>query len=359
MIMGFTAERLVLARQLRGFTKVEIADELKVSVAAVTYWEQGKRVPEEDRLRRLAHILGVPYDYFGAAPIQLPASMDVSFRSLRSLTQRDRDRARAAASIASAMSVWLENKYELPPPRVPDLSDAPPSVAAAEMRRHLQLGSGPLPSILALLESMGVRCFSLGIEIEKADALSAWVNDVPVVLFNTFKSAERGRNDAAHELGHLALHRHHPASGEAAETQAITFAAEFLVPMEMVLRNVPRPLTFEALIKLKREWGVSATFMLKRIVDSGLLTDWSARALWRQLSIAGYRSTEPDGKPRESSQVLEQVVAHLFQSKKSLAAIARDLSLATADVEARVFGLLPEQSRDSSAISQKGLSLVR
>lgn len=359
MTTPFTAERLVLARQLRGCTKVDLAKSTDVSVASVTYWEQGKKVPDPERIRRLAQVLDVPMEFFEAPAIELPASIDVSFRSLRALSQRDRDRARAAASISSAISIWMEQKFELPPPNVPDLADAPPAIAAAQLRTHLKLGHDPLPSMIDLLESMGVRCFSLGLEIAKADALSAWVDDVPVVLFNTIKSAERGRNDAAHELGHLVLHRHYPAAGEVAETQAIAFAAEFLVPSEMVLRFTPRPLTLNALIDMKRKWGVSAGFMLKRICDNGLLTDWAARALWRQLATSGYRSGEPDGIQRESSQVLEQVVSHLFQTRRSLSAIARDLAVSTTDVEARILGLLKTGRTAPDFTQATGLSLVR
>src|SRR3546814_6566541 len=45
-------------------------------------------------------------------------------------------------------------------------------------------------------------------DTKNVDAFSCWRNGQPFVFLNTFKSAERSRFDAAHELAHLVLHRH-------------------------------------------------------------------------------------------------------------------------------------------------------
>jgi hypothetical protein len=50
--------------------------------------------------------------------------------------------------------------------------------------------------------------FSLALDAAEVDAFSMWRQSTPYVFLNTKKSAEHGRFDAAHELGHLVLHRH-------------------------------------------------------------------------------------------------------------------------------------------------------
>lgn len=53
-----------------------------------------------------------------------------------------------------------------------------------------------------------MRVFSLPIESVAIDAFSVWHQGTPFVFLNPMRSGERGRMDAAHELGHLTLHEH-------------------------------------------------------------------------------------------------------------------------------------------------------
>jgi len=67
-----------------------------------------------------------------------------------------------------------------------------------------------------------------------------WKEGTPFIFLNSAKSAERGRHDAAHELGHLVLHRHGGPIGRKAEEQANAFASAFLMPRSSILAHVPR-----------------------------------------------------------------------------------------------------------------------
>lgn len=329
-------------------TKAEVATQMQFTAATVTYWENGERVPEARSLQRLADVLRVPVAFFSGEAVTEISVDTVSFRSLRTLSRQHRDRAIASAGIASLLGNWIAARYDLPGVTIPDLSAFPPAVAAVELRRHLRLGAGPLPSLVHLLEASGVRVFDLGVDVPKADALSAWVDGSPLVLLNTTKSAERSRNDAAHELGHLCLHRHRAPTGDEAEREAITFAAEFLVPSDSLRRQAPQVHSLSALLKVKHAWRVSAGFMLKRLTDLGMVSDWSARALWQRLAANGYRSGEPDGIPREHSEVLTQLVQHLRprHQDRTFAYIASETALSAADVRSLIVGLLPLATMD-------------
>lgn len=344
------AVRLSLARRLRGRSRRDLAEALGVAESTFTYWEQGRSEPSSEVISRLARLLSVPVTFFSGQSQHTVPSDTVSFRSLRTLTRRDRDRACAVAEVAAEIGSWMDSRYKLPSVRIPDLSDASPEIAAAEMRRYLMVGQTPLPSMTSILEHIGVRCFSLGSDISKADALSTWVDDVPLVLFNVGKSAERSRNDGAHELGHLVLHRHRAPSGDRAEQEAVAFASEFLVPREALMRDAPSTITLAVLLSLKAYWGVSAAFMLKRLTTLDRLSTWTARSLWQQLSARGFRSGEPDGMPREVSQVLTQVVNHQHSiSRRPFTAIASDLALSVVDVRTRFEGLLAFELHDGNS----------
>jgi Zn-dependent peptidase ImmA (M78 family)/DNA-binding XRE family transcriptional regulator len=358
----FVPERLLLARRLRGYTKKYIAEELKVSEASLTHWESGRSVPQQETLRRLARVLDIPEGFLRLEGASIVDPEAVSFRSLRALTRSNRDRATAAATVAAQIASWINQAYRLPEPSLPDLSDAPADLAAAEMRRLWNLGHGPLPSTVSLLEYAGVRCFALGFELPQADALSTWIDETPLVLFNVMKSAERSRNDAAHELGHLVLHRHKAPAGDQAEREAIAFASELLLPADSVKqsaqRAASRAITLSELLQLKAYWGVSAAMMLKRLSQLEVVAEWAARGLWQQLAMNGYRSSEPFGRAREHSQVLDQVVRHLRSSgKRPFQHIAQQLQLSTADVRQRVEGLLAVEVLEGGAELGQGLAI--
>src|SRR5260363_245495 len=85
-----------------------------------------------------------------------------------------------------------------------------------------------------------VRVFSLSLDTTDVDAFSLWRQRTPFIFLNTRKSAEHARFDAAHELGHLVLHRHGSPQGREAEKEADTFASAFLMPRATLLTQVPR-----------------------------------------------------------------------------------------------------------------------
>lgn len=96
--------------------------------------------------------------------------------------------------------------------------------------------------------------FSLAENTKNVDAFSCWRNDIPYVFLNTFKSAERSRLDASHELAHLILHKHGgPQQGRDAEVEANNFASSFLMPKADVRSRLPFVSKLESYWSLKRD----------------------------------------------------------------------------------------------------------
>src|SRR4030095_1201305 len=126
-----------------------------------------------------------------------------SFRSLTSMTATHRDAALAAGSIGFEISDWVTARFELPPASLLDLHLYDPETAAQTLRQEWGLGERPISNMIHLLESKGVRVFSLAENTREVNAYSVWRRDHPYVFLNTFKSAECSRFDSAHELAHL------------------------------------------------------------------------------------------------------------------------------------------------------------
>jgi Zn-dependent peptidase ImmA (M78 family) len=191
-----------------------------------------------------------------------------------------------------------------------------------------------------LLESKGVRVFSLAIDAKEVDAFSMWYGGKPFVFLNTFKSAEHCRFDAAHELGHLVLHRHGQCQGSELEREANAFASAFLMPRKSVLSNGPRQATLPGLVQHKKYWTVSVAALNYRLHALGMTTDWTYRTLCIQLAEAGYRIREPEGATHEKSTILEMVFSALRDEGISKAKVAGDLLIPIEEIDALTFGLM-------------------
>lgn len=336
----FNPTRLTWARRRRGLTKTRLAAYIGVELRSVSAYETGEFNPEPERLVAIARTLSFPQAFFFGDDIEEPAIDTASFRSLSKMTARQRDTALGSGAVAMLLNEWIEARFDLPPPELPDLGrDSNPETAAATLRQAWGLGELPIKNMLHLLEAKGVRVYSLAIDAAEVDAFSMWRRDRPFVFLNTLKSAEHGRFDAAHELGHLILHRHAAPNGQEAEQDANAFASALLMPPASVRAYAPRFATIDNLMRLKKIWGVSLAAMTYRLHKLDLLSEWHYRKLYIEISSRGFRKNEPDGGPREISQVLQKVFAALRKEGVSKEEVAEVLRVHPKDIDELVFGL--------------------
>ncbi len=250
----FYGKRLTLAREYAGLHRKTLAEELELSAQSITYYEEGKRIPPPEIVRRMAFRLDFAETFFSAGPIELPNEQVVSFRSRYSLKAAHRGKARATGALATEIiSPRLGQRFQMPVKNLPDLSQEKPTQAAQLLRDAWQLGLGPIHNMVHLLESKGVEVYWTGEPISNLDAFCLWRNDIPYVLLNVHTQAgDRARFDAAHELGHLVLHRHAvEVDGPQIEDEANAFAAAFLMPAEQFRYKSPRLPAFNEYLRLK------------------------------------------------------------------------------------------------------------
>lgn len=358
----FNRSRLTVARQRAGLTMKELAAKAGIEPRTVTGYEAGEYLPGEDVARRLARILGFPLSFFLADDVDIPRAEGVSFRSMSKMTARQRDGAIAAGAIAFLLSDWLDNEFDLPVSDVPDMREDTPQSAAAGLRDLWGLGNRPIKNVVHLLELKGVRVFSLGEDGKEVDAFSVWHGQRPYVFLNSQKSAERSRFDAAHELGHLVLHKHAAPNGLEAEKQANEFAAAFLMP-EAPLRAVGRISGLPKVVELKRLWLVSVAAMTYRLHELGLISKWAYQQLFTEISRRGWRTDEPMPMRREQSQVWKKVLDDLRQSGSGVERLSSILSVPESEVVKLLFGLVTvavPSSPNASITPKKGkLRLVK
>ena len=319
-----------------------LAEALDVDLRSITGYEKGEFEPVSANLKKIAEFLRFPIAFFELEDeLQLIDKDAASFRSLSKMSASQRDVALYSGALTVTLNRALELRFELPSANLPDLRDADPEVAAAELRRYWDMGEQPIKNAIHLLEAQGVRVYSLAIDAAEVDAFSMWREQIPYVFLNTLKSAERARFDAMHELGHLVLHRHgSPDGGQEIERAANDFASAFLMPRSSVLAYVPKFISLDALVKLKKIWGVSVAALAFRLQRLGVLTEWQYRDLAIQINKRGYRKHEPESMPRETSQILAKAFASLRSEGVSKSNIATELRVDEKDIDEMVFGLI-------------------
>jgi Zn-dependent peptidase ImmA (M78 family) len=219
------------------------------------------------------------------------------------------------------------------------MREAKPEAAAMMLRVHWGIGERPIRSMIHLLEAKGVRVFSLAETNREVDAYSFWRGDISYVFLNTQKSTEHSRFDAAHELGHLVLHKHASPNGVNAEKEANEFAGAFLMPKASVLASIPRRLDLPNMIGLKQRWTVSVAALARRLHDLNVLSEWQYRTISIEIQQRGYRTAEPNPARPETSQIWEKFFAALRLDGITRAHIARDLCVSDAELASLVFGL--------------------
>jgi len=338
----FNPNRLILARQRRKLTKKDIATRANISPVTLTRIEKGNNPPDQGTLDTIAQVLGFPVSFFFGDDLDELTTDAASFRSLTSMTAKARDAALASAPIAYLFTDWVTERFNLPTINFIELSDVnTPEGAARSLRQHWGLGERPISNMIKLLESKGVRVFSLSENTKKVDAFSCWRNETPYVFLNTFKTAEHSRFDAAHELGHLILHKHGgPNQGKEAEREANNFAASFLMPEADVVSTIPFVTSLGQIITTKKRWGVSAAALAYRLHKIDILSDWLFRSMCIQLNENGYRTSEPNGIERETSVVWEKVFQDLWADRITKTDVAKILSIPAEELESLLFGLI-------------------
>jgi len=358
----FVGARLREAREARGLTATWLADILGVSRAAVSQYETGKTSPSITVMERIALVLDLPPRFFlNREPKDDVAATPVFYRSMSAATKTARVRAERRYAWLRRIVAWLAQHVQFARVSFPesDIPQEPERITASDIEDLADLvrdrwgtTTGPLPSVVGLLEEHGAVVARVELGAATLDAFSEWnsSDDTPYFVLNSDKeSSVRSRYDASHELGHMMLHRRirpevlrNPTTFRLVENQAHRFASAFLMPEQEFADDISL-VTMEALISLKTKWQVSIAAMIKRAQDLNLITPDRAERLWINLSRRGWRRREPldDCLEAEEPSFLRRAFDLLLdRGGITPAQIEAHLNLRSQDIE-QVCGLPP------------------
>ena len=305
---GFVPARLTIARQAKGLKQKDLADELRFAPATISKWESEayEQGPDPSSIQALADRLSVAPSWF-YKPFRDARLSAAFYRSMRSELTTAREKAAAKLLFSYEIYSTLDELVEFPSCDVPDLRGdtdyralSPEKIEklAAHLREYWALGDDPISDLMVVLENAGIIVAETFLDSHKLDGVSAWFSDVPVVLLAKDKEGGvRRRFDAAHELGHLVLHRGLTQASikndlRLIEEQAMLFAGAFLLPASSFAVNSDKA-TLEHLSDIKPRWGVSVGAMIKRLASLNLISENHEKNLWKYYSYRQWRGNEP------------------------------------------------------------------
>lgn len=304
--LGF---RLRSLRERLGLTQDEVARELGVSRALVSYYETGQRRPALPALVSLARTFGVPARdllddelphavrtpaevLFRAAPAELLEPPRIAFRRfIRFIDDY--------CALVGELGGQSEGPGRSPFPAArPNATKGDAARCARELRKFLGLADGPVRDLFGLLDE-DVLVFRLPMGSDLRTAPSGLFYNHPqagfCIVVNSDTTLGRQHFTLTHELAHVYFHSQlddasisMPGAPVGRERFADAFAAEFLVPADALHRLVDELSDWErelsdpvAVVHLQRLFGVSYAALLRRLLHARLISQDSYQDLRR------------------------------------------------------------------------------
>ncbi|GGE05208.1 MULTISPECIES: XRE family transcriptional regulator [Rhizobium] len=316
--LTFEGERLRLARVAQGLTLDDLGARVGATRQYLNQLEQGTKLPTGQMTDALAAAIGVTTQFFYMALKGSVRPEQCHFRKQRTTPMSVVSQVIARGTLLDKFVASLDRELDLPQVSFPDVQAHTASEieeAADAARGVWKLGSGPISSMMRVVENAGaVVGFFNGVS-ERVDALSI-DRPRPLIIRSEAKpAAVRLRFDLAHECGHLVMHRGIETGDKVTEGQANRFASAFLLPRSSFIHEFSRArnLNWQAIYDMKLRWKVSAAAIIRRAYDLNIISADQYRTGYIHLSKTGQKKSEryDDKIPAEEPELLQTAMMEL------------------------------------------------
>lgn len=305
--IGFVPQRLIEARQASQKSRAELGRDAGMTGTAIGYYETGVRRPDMNALMALATALSQSVAFFlRPSPSMIGLHGARFFRSIGPKSNKLNQAFDVKSKWLWEIVGFLTKFVKLPDVNVYQIdcqdtySQDEIEHIAEQTRRYWGLGDGPIANMVALLETHGFIVTRFETETRCVDAFSSWVDDRPYVFLASDKSSAcRSRFDAAHELGHIILHRGVTQDDiedkemlKRIEREANIFAGAFLLPKSSFNAEF-YSIRVDHIKGLKRRWRVSMAALAHRAKGIGVIDDEQYIQFRKQLSHHKWLTNEP------------------------------------------------------------------
>jgi Zn-dependent peptidase ImmA (M78 family) len=313
----FYGGKLSNLRELNGFSRKDLANQLGITEQAIWQYENDSILPRIEVINQLRDFFNVETKYFFSTDY-LANKVSEERIAYRAEDRESRKKTKLELTFLNYLDFYIdyfETSLIIPSSTIHTLR-----MDCIQLVNNSQLGKRELIQKIAemartklaltdnqhlmyVLENSGIYIIekNLGHSI---DAYSTMTTDGrPFIILGTEKKSAVRRNfDLAHELGHLLMHNNidmevlTAAELREIEKEAHLFASIFLLPEKEFVNDyqaLTRKSNPDYYLDLKKKYLVSIAALEMRAYELGLLTYQENRYFWGQLSKKKYKLFEP------------------------------------------------------------------
>lgn len=314
---------LMLAREARGLTQLELADKAGINRSNISRFEQEFTGFTDDVLEELIKALRFPEKFFFQDQEIFPPAL---------YRRRDVVPAKTLSYIDANINIYRLNLHRFIEamkmeahkiPLLPVSELGSPEEVAIKLRKIWKMQKGEINNLIEILEENGIMTLAVDFNTDRVDSRSILINNqYPVIFYNKSLLGDRLRFTLAYELGHIMMHtRQVLVSTEEVGHEANVFAAEFLMPKKDIATDFKENITLDLLMNLKRKWKVSMQALLYRASDLQMLTENQKRYIIGQFNALKIRRREPielDVMIERGSMIRNLITSYRTKQKMSL-----------------------------------------
>lgn len=310
------SKNLKYYRLKNGMSKKDLAEQVNVTSMAISNYENGKRKPDMDLLKRMAKALGVRVSDFLAVRNDKLVFCHGEFRknSTLSVAQQELVKESVEEYLNRLMTIVEILGGDVlpvaPATNVLQLTENS-ELDALALRKHLNLAvDGPTGNLIEILENKGILIYVCEIDNDKFSGMNGFVNGRPYIVINKNMSPERNRSTIVHELSHLMFKWQDGMDDSKIEELATAISGAFLFPRNDALRElgIRRTVISKDMYLVAQEYGISMFLLVKRAQLAGIITASLAQSFYISASSNGWRKNEPSQIEKETPVLFEQLV---------------------------------------------------
>ena len=310
------SKNLKYYRLKKSMSKRELAKQLSITPMAISNYENGKRKPDMEILKKMANVLGVRVSDFLAVRNENLIFCHGEFRKNSSLSVSQQDYVRE--SVEEYFNRFMTIVEILGGDVLPDAPatnilrlSGDSENDAQSLRKHLNLAvDGPIYNLIDILENKGILIYICKIDNDKFSGMNGFVNGRPYIVINKNMSPERNRSTIVHELSHLMFKWPEDMEDKKMEELATSISGAFLFPKNDAIRElgIRRTNISKDMELVAKEYGISMFLLIKRAQLSGIISKSLEKQFYIHVSPKGWRKNEPVRIKSESPTLFKQLV---------------------------------------------------
>lgn len=287
------ANKIKELREKTGFSLNELAELVDVTKQSIHKFENGIVKPSNETLSKLADVFNVSFSYFFESFSEFKIDLkSIKFREKSKIinhafeTEVKEDVCNTLSKLLELEDIMCERQaFHNPLEEIIISNDRDIEKAAKVLRKKWKIGNAPIKDVVETLENKGLYVVEI-FRLEDFSGLCGIVNDlIPIIVLNAnFKTIERKRFTALHELGHLVLQFRDGLSENDIERFCDKFAGAVLLVEETLLEELGKNRTVISLAELKELkelYGISIQAIIMRARQTGLVSYETSNVWWK------------------------------------------------------------------------------